>query len=125
MCWGKREETIKGEEDETPQKIESLKTIKRDINKDYPNLDLSEDLIRTLFEEFKDEKGESLIKMIMISPMKNRAILPLDLSMVLTNLMSKSDDVLNYNEIEEILKEDSVDSEGNIDYVKFIKTLLE
>ncbi len=91
MCWGNREETIKGEEDETPQKIESLKTIKRDINKDYPNLDLSEDLIRTLFEEFKDEKGESLIKMIMISPMKNRAILPLDLSMVLTNLMSKSD----------------------------------
>ena len=43
----------------------------------------------------------------------------------LKNLMSKSDDVLNYKEIEEILKEDSVDSEGNIDYVKFIKTLLE
>ena len=39
--------------------------------------------------------------------------------------MSKSEDVLNYKEIEEILKEDSVDSEGNIDYVKFIKTLLE
>ena len=96
MCWGKREETIKGEEDETPQKIESLKTIKRDINKDYPNLDLSEDLIRTLFEEFKDEKGESLIKMIMISPMKNRAILPLDLSMVLTNLMSKSDNLRDF-----------------------------
>ena len=39
--------------------------------------------------------------------------------------MSSLDDVLNFNEIEEFLKEDSVDSEGNIDYVKFIKTLLE
>ena len=42
----------------------------------------------------------------------------------LRNLMSNYDNALNSEEIEEIIQEAHVDSDGNIDYTRFVKVLL-
>ena len=85
---------------------------------------ISYDVFLPIFKDIysKKESEDDLINQFKQLDKENKGKINLT---DLKNLMSKSDDVLNYNEIEEILKEDSVDSEGNIDYVKFIKTLLE
>ena len=79
MCWSNRNEvTIKdNNEEETPEETKNpKKTYFSEI----------EDKIRERLKECEGEKGESLIKMIMISPINNGKIAHFDLIYLLSLL---------------------------------------
>ena len=82
MCWSKRDEdTLKVKnEEETPEET-------KNPNKTY--LFEMENKIRERLRECKGEKGESLIKMIMISPISNGKIEHFDLIYLLSLLFKQ------------------------------------
>lgn len=71
----------------------------------YPKKESQDDLINEFKQIDKENKGK-----ISLNDIKK--------------LMSNYESDLSFNEIEEIIKEDNIDSDGNFDYIKFIKSLL-
>lgn len=104
-----------------PSQIE-LEEIIRGVEKSGGNL-IDFKKFMTLYQrkmEYQDNEEDLLEEFKKMDNEGNGKITETDLR----NLMSNYDNALNSEEIEEIIQEAHVDSDGNIDYTRFVKVLL-